>query len=173
MAAGALLVVAACGGQSENRPQSERNLYDKTVAELVAAPSAASSPSGDLRVVTSAVSQTLYVPSIQMPRVDPITGRTDWEISSPGYEMATWYVAAWLEDATAQRTSGGWVARTIWVVRGNDYVSSRDLNEQDAENAVAVGVFPNPPFARDGTRAVVELVRGAQSTLVSAPITWQ
>lgn len=163
--------IAGCGGgRYEDELESESRLYGRSVSDLNAAPESTSSSSGRLTLETTAYASTLWVPDAAVLWLDPVT--LDWDFNRPARQVRTWYVAAWLADDDSHRTSGGWRVRTLWVVRGSDYVSSRDFGSSSDDAFVSV-TFPNPPFSRDGSRIVVELVRGSETRLLSAIGAWR
>lgn len=160
--------LVACGGGSEE-PRSERNAYGYTVAQMQAAASTASSPAGTATLDAAGFRQSLFQPG-DSGGYDPVTGQFNPPTVGDSYPV--WFVVVVFRDAAGVAVKTDWAIRTVWVLRGEEFISSRDLSPQG--DAVAfVATYPNPPFSIDGTKAVVELVQGSTTVLASVPLKWQ
>ena len=170
LAACVLLIefVAACGG-SEPGPQSERNDYGRPVIEMQAAPASAVAASGPVSLEAIGNESSSFIPGAPKWTVDPITGRVDFMQGNVTFYQ-NWFVAVALKDAAGQRVATDWVVTTVWVLRGNEFVSSRTLYTQDSK--LFIVSYPNPPFSSENTKAVVELTRGHETQLISGTVVW-
>jgi len=160
--------VVGCGGGTDE-PQSQRNAYGYTVAQMQAAASTVSSPAGVATLDAAGFRQSLFQPG-DFGNYDPVTGQ--FRPATGGIAYPVWFVAVVFRDAAGTAVKTDWTIRTVWVLRGEALVSSRDLHTRS--DAVAfVATYPNPPFATDGTTAVVELVQGSTTALAAVPLRWQ
>lgn len=163
-----LELVAACGG-SPAGPQSERNDYGHSVAEMQAAPASAVAASGPVTLSALGYETSSFIPGTPKWNVDPRTGRLDFEQGDATY-YPNWFVGVALKDAGGQTAASEWTVATVWVLKGSEFVSSRTLFTQDGK--LFVVSYPNPPFSSENTKAVVELTHGQQTQLISAAIVW-
>lgn len=161
-------LVASCGG-SPPGPQSERNDYGRTVAEMQAAPTSVSSVSGPVTLEAVGNESRGYIAGTPRWTVDPFTGRVDFE-QGELTSFPNWFFALALKDSSGQRVATEWNFTTVWVLQGNDFVSSRTLFTKDSKLFI-VG-YPNPPFSTESTKAVVELTRGSETQLISTTVIW-
>ena len=161
-------VLSACGGSGDGSPESERNLYGRQLQELQQATATLDGGSNPLRTLAS--EHMLYQSDTQFWRLNPVTGSLEIEQRPGGAPLHSWLVVAAILDGTGSPVVTQWRPQTIWVVRGNDYISSRDLLHP---NDTVFGVsFPQPPFSREGAIVVVEFVRGAEVKLVASAPVW-
>lgn len=161
-------LTVACGG-SPPGPQSERNDYGRSVAEMQGAPASTVTATGPVTLEAIGNESSSFIPGNPEWTVDPATGRIDFIQGNTKY-YPSWYVAVALKDAAGQSAAIDWAVTTVWVLRGSEFVSSRTLFTQDRKLFIAS--YPNPPFDSENTMAVVELTRGLETQLVSGPIGW-
>jgi hypothetical protein len=167
LSAAALPFLSACGGSPGPGPHSETSLYDRQLRDLQSA--SAVVEAGISSLGTWAQEAMLSEPTLGTMRLDPITQQPRWSDLTPGNAYRYWFVAASVVDAGGKPVATSWQPRTIWVLKGAEYISSRDLRLQDS---VFLAAFPQPPFARDGVIVVVELIQGGQTRLYASPPTW-
>ena len=165
----ALLLTASCGGDPSG-PQSERNAYGKTLQQMKNAPVSVTSNVGTVSLKSWAFEYSYFQPDQMTWMVDPLTGVLRVVSPNSGTSLRTWYVGVTLNDESGNSVSTDWTFQTLWVMRGDDFISSRELTTKD--NQLFIGGYPSPPFSRDGTRVVVELTRGTESVLVSDVLKW-
>jgi hypothetical protein len=164
------LVCAACGGGGHDRPKSESNFYGYTLEQLTQAVPLLRVEGGTLPVRSRGAQTSFFMPGTTITRFDPLTGQPTFERFTDGYSVPAWFVVVTALSAEGEEVATGWTARTIWAVRGDQMISSRDLKESEAKAFGAV--FFNPPFPADGAWAVAEMVRGQEVQLVAALISW-
>lgn len=172
LAALAIPVATACDGAGnfggDARPQSERNLYSWQLQELQQAPTTITEGAFSLRTLVS--ERTFFQPDTPFWRVNPITGNVEIEQRPGGAPFRSWLLVAAIVDGSGSPVVTAWRPQTIWIVRGDDYVSSRNLiGPTDAAFGV---IFPEPPFSRDRTVVVVEFVRGTEASLIASTPVW-
>jgi hypothetical protein len=165
-ALGAALLVG-CGG-SPPGPQSDSNAYGFAVADMQSAPESAPSSNGTLTIRALATRSTSFV-SPSQTTFNPRTGQFEFDTStSQSYEI--WYVGLGFIDAADQSVASEWTVRTIWVMQGSRFLSSRDVSGKDG--TFFITAFPNPPFSKSDTRIVAEIVRNAETRLISKALVW-
>ena len=159
-------VMAGCGG-SPDEPQSERNAYGRTVEEMQQAPASGRQQRGSRYPQVGDSSNHLSDKRAGRWTLDPISGRTDFEPGSFRNSGESWLVGAALVGATGEPVATEWSVRTLWVLNGNSFISSRDLTS--SESLFWSTGYPNPPFSTAGAVVVAELVRGQETRLISVP----
>jgi hypothetical protein len=164
-----LCALAACGGKSST-PQSERNAYGRTVAQMQAAPASAATSGGAVTVRAVGLETTLFVPDAPSWEFNPTTGAYTPSVNFSGESYPTWYVAVGLVNSSGEVVVTDWTVRTLWVLQGANFVSARQLFSKDGKTFGAA--YPNPPFSTADTTAIVELVQGDATQLLAASITW-
>lgn len=167
LSAVALPFMGACGGSPGSGPHSEVNLYDRQLLDLQAA--SATVDAGATALGAWAQEAMLSQPVFPTLHIDPITQQPRWSDVSTGTSYRYWFVAAGVVGVDGKPLATLWQPRTIWLLKGTDYVSSRDLKVQDN---VFFATFAQPPFSREGVVVVVELVQGATTRLSAAPPIW-
>ncbi len=160
--------MASCGGSPGPGPQSERSLHDRQLQDLQQATAVVDAGTTSLRAWAQEV--TLAAGSAPSMQIDPVTGQPRFDTPSTGASIKVWLVGAAVVGGDGKPLLTAWQPRTIWVLRGSDYVSSQDLTSP--REAVFTAGFPQPPFSRDGALVVVEFVQGTTTRLSAVLPTW-
>lgn len=161
----ATLTVAACGSGS----RSESELYGRSLSELQSAPATFEHNQQRLRVFAYGNEWKLTTPGFTEWRLDPVT-LVSRPVEGRPTTLHYWMVAAAARDEHDQAIALDWAPRTVWVINGSSFISTRDVQRSDP--LLGVGAFDDPSIERNDSRAVIELVRGGQTLLLSAPIQW-
>ncbi len=136
------MLLSACGGGSLD-PQSERNDYGSSVAEMQIAPESISTASGTVTVQAICSESNRFEP-------EPPTWSNNATTGQPTFQLGTVtsypnrFVAVALMDAVGGRVATDWVISTVWNLREGDFVSSRTFYTND--NILFVVSYPNPAF---------------------------
>lgn len=165
-----LAVFAACGGGSDKTYPS----YGLDLNTLRLAPTNLSSTSAGQVQLFASGQEMNYSFDMPLYRIDPVTGMFHFidrpstaglRIHAVGFGLIKAEAAGWLEPVTTE-----WAAKTVWIVQGEKYFSTKDVSLQDGIYAVW---FEDAPLNTNRPATlVVEFVSEKQSTLIQSAIRW-
>ncbi|MYM25497.1 hypothetical protein GTP46_22970 [Duganella sp. FT135W] len=164
-------ILIACG---DNLPKNYQ-LFDTSLEALRAAPtSLVSSTAGSVELLASAQELLQTAPDITSVHVDPVSGQLTISGRPSTTQRSVFLGAALVKrkiDAGFDLQSTEWVARTIWVLQGETFASTRDLQ---VKNGVIVALLDDPPLRKTlPTIMIVEFVSASNSTaLIKADVVW-
>ncbi|WP_139174457.1 hypothetical protein [Janthinobacterium lividum] len=167
----AFALLAACGGGIEKIYPS----YEVDVATLHSAPtSLLSADAGPLQL--SATGQELnFAIDIMKTRIDPVSGQVYVSSLPLADKQRTIFLGFALIKAKFaggfELAATGWTARTAWILQGDKYVSTKDIESKDGAFFLTLD---DPPLNRNQPASiVVEFNTANETTLLQGAIQWR
>ena len=166
----ALALLVACGGGTERSYPS----YGVDIATLRSAPtSLVSDNAGTVQLVATAMDRD-FVFDVMDTRIDPVTGQI--HVSSRPSANAQRMIFLGFALMKPKLTGGyeltptEWNARTVWILQGEKYISTKDIKIKDGIFSL---ILDDPPLNRNQPAIiVVDFNTATETTLLQGSIQW-